>query len=287
MTRLLITGARGAFGPTMVRHFTSLSGFTVFTTDVEKHEEQGYFPCNLLDEDAVRDLLKGTSPDLIIHLAGTVSQDFDLAFKVNVQASRNLLNQVCDLAFRTRVLLTGSASEYGAVKPEDNPIKEIRPLAPVSVYGLTKSWQSIAMSYYVSRGVDVLMARPFNLLGPGLSESLFVGRVQKQLELFKAGSISKIKVGPLGAVRDYVSFDEAAIQFQAIAKFGKSGKVYHVASGIPVSMRELLLKLLGNDGLDFSVVEESPVNSNRKGYDVPSIYADMTATQELLDRLRE
>jgi nucleoside-diphosphate-sugar epimerase len=285
MTRLLITGARGAFGPTMVRHFTSLSGFTVFTTDLSGDEGPGYFPCNLLDESSVRDLMKTASPEAVIHLAGTMSHDINVAHPINVQASLNLLNQVRDVCPSARVILTGSASEYGVVRPEDNPIKESRALAPVSVYGLTKSWQTMALSYFSAQGVDVLMARPFNLLGKGLAESLFGGRVQKQIDAYKAGKISKIQVGTLEAVRDYISFEQAARQYQAILEHGEVGGVYHVASGVPISMHELLKKLLEEAGLGLEVVEVSPVNSNRKGYDVPAIYADISATGRLLDRL--
>lgn len=68
----------------------------------------------------------------------------------------------------------------------------------------------------------------------------------------------------------------------AIAEYGDSGRVYHVASGIPVTMRELLNRYLSIYKLDTSIVQEAPVLSNRSGYDVPVIYADVSKTMQLM-----
>ncbi len=159
-----------------------------------------------------------------------------------MEAARHLLDTAEELAIR--VFLAGSAVEYGGVRPEGNPVREDWILNPVSTYGLPKAWQTQPTGLYASRGVDAVVARIFNLDGPGLSERLFVGRLRRQIEKVLAGRRSAIELGPLSAIRDYVSTDEVAKQIPAIARGAEGGRVCHVASGIPVTMRELLDRYL-------------------------------------------
>lgn len=280
--RVLVIGATGAFGPTVVSRFEKLGDFTVFASGRRCQREGKYVPCDVRIRTQIEELLDQTRPDIIIHLAGTLSSDFDEAVAVNVQASRMLLETVQQRHKNTRVVLMGSAAEYGIVHPEDNPISEMRSLAPVSVYGLTKAWQSQLVSLFAGCGVDVVEARGFNLDGPGLTERLFVGRLQRQIDAVKSGRKQEIEVGNLSSVRDYISFGDAAMQMEAIALYGQSGLIYHVASGVPVSVRDILIRHLFNNGLDTSLVRESEAFSNHVGYDVPMIYADISRTKQLL-----
>ena len=130
----------------------------------------------------------------------------------------------------------GSAAEYGAIRPEDNPVKESQPLNAASVYGLTKVFQTSLMSYYCNRNnMDIVMARTFNLLGRGLSSNLFVGRLLEQVEAFKKGEQPFIELGNLDNYRDYIPIAEAVKNYARIMDFGEAGTVYHVASGKPDS----------------------------------------------------
>ena len=76
--------------------------------------------------------------------------------------------------------------------------------------------------------------------------------------------------------------DDASDQILAIAEHGKSGRVYHVASGKPIKMSDILMRYLSIHKLDVSIVHESAGLSNRTGYDVPEIYADITSTLNLM-----
>lgn len=220
-------------------------------------------------------------PDCIFHLAATFSNDFDTAYAVNVESSRYLLEFLQHSDASSRLVLIGSAAEYGVVEPYENPLKETRRLVPVSVYGVTKAWQTQLAGMYAGKGVDVTIARIFNLYGDNLSEKLFVGRLQKQIDAVKAGKQAKIQLGSLSASRDYLSLAEAAQQLALIAKKGISGEIYHVASGAAITMHELLQRYLAVHRLDMSIVDYAEGNSNRSGYDVPIIYADTSKTAAL------
>lgn len=279
--RVLITGATGALGSVLTSRLRAKpSDFIVFAPGRGNADDS----LDLLDRDQIVRAIKRTRPELILHLAATFSNDFDEAYAINVAAPRHLLEAVEASGRRVRVVLVGSAAEYGAVTPDENPINEDHVLRPVSVYGITKAWQTELAYLHAGHGTDVVVARIFNLAGPNLSERLFVGRLHKQIDEVRRGERTQIEVGPLSAIRDYLSIDDAVSQLLTVADFGEAGKVYHVASGRPVTMRELLIRELVAHGLDESIVIEGTALTNRRGYDVPAIYADMTRTTALLKK---
>jgi nucleoside-diphosphate-sugar epimerase len=282
LKRILITGATGAFGPSVVARFESLEDSIVYTSGRSCTTGGNRYACDMTVASQIELLLNETKPDLIVHLAGSLSQNLDEAIAVNVNATHKLLDLIEKKFLHTRVVLIGSCAEYGAVAPEESPLQETQSVAPVSVYGLTKAWQSMLMKYFMHRGLDIVVARIFNLDGPGLSERLFIGRLERQIAAVCSKRTERIVLGPTSATRDYVSFDAAAVQLEVIARHGKTGEVYHVASGVPTLVRDILERYLAQNGLDMTSVSEAPESSNRVGYDVPVIFADISKTAELL-----
>lgn len=279
--RVLITGAEGALGRALTSRLRKASSDAVLFTPGRCGADDSL---DLLHRDQIQRTIENTCPDLILNLAATFSNDFDEAYAVNVAATRHFLEAIEASGRRVRVVLVGSAAEYGPVMPKENPISEDHVLRPVSVYGLTKAWQTELAYLYAYRGLDVVVARIFNLVGPNLSDHLFVGRLHKQIGEIRRGVRSRIEVGPLSAVRDYLSIDDAVTQLLAVSNYGDAGKVYHIASGQPITMRDLLVRELSAHGLDESIVVEGAALTNRRGYDVPVIYADMTRTNALLEK---
>lgn len=286
MKTVLVTGATGALGQAVVACLHETDKYHVITTN-RHYDDDNNFQLDVRKTQQFTTILNHTKPDLLLHLAATFTNDFDEAYAINVEATRHLLNTVQKMGLNIRIVLIGSAAEYGVVQPEENPIREDHILNPVSIYGLSKAWQTQLARLYASQGVDVVVARIFNLDGIGLGERLFVGRLQKQINEVLAGKKSVIELGSLSATRDYLTTDEAAKQILAIAEYADSGQVYHVASGIPVTMREVLNRYLIINRLNASIVQESALLSNRRGYDVPVIYADVSNTMQLMQLEKE
>lgn len=285
MKSVLVTGGTGALGQALLTCMQKSGGYCGIAAS--RHPAGASdVQLDVRDREQLAAVIKNTEPDVVLHLAATFGNDFDEAYAINVEAARNLLEEVHQSGRPVRVVLIGSAAEYGVVRPEENPVREDRMLAPVSVYGLTKAWQTQLASLYASRGVDVVVARVFNLDGPGLSERLFIGRLQKQIDDVLADRKAVIELGPLGASRDYISTDDAAEQIMAIAAYAEPGRAYHVASGVPVTMREILTRRLAIYKLDASIVREASELTNRVGYDVPVIYADITSTMQIMKKWR-
>lgn len=284
MTCVLVIGASGALGRAVVADLWKREGYLVITAGQQPCALNTipYLPCDVCDPQQLISVLDQTQPDWVLHLAAVFTDNLTEARAVNVEPAQQILEWVRHGKRPTRVILVGSAAEYGVVRPEENPIREDRLLAPVSAYGVSKAWQTQLVGYFAQCGVDVVCARIFNLYGPGMSDRLFAGRLDLQISEVLAGQRSVIEVGPLDAIRDYLDTATAAVQLLAIAHYGCSGEVYHVASGIPLSMREFLKRELASAGLNSIIVREAATLSNHRGYDVPVIYADLAKTRTLL-----
>lgn len=278
----LVTGATGGFGPILVNWLQKNKPGPIWLTGRKTLPVEGYYPCDLTDANSTKELISRIRPSVIFHMAGDFTNKYEFDYSINSLGARNIIEALLADNINARVVLIGSAAEYGIVLPHENPIKENQVLRPVSVYGLTKSFQTQLGVYFAhNSSVEVVIARMFNLLAPGLSERLFVGRVEKQIASYLSGEAREIVVGNLDAQRDYVPVERAIEQLNMIAMRGKSGEVYHVASGKPVIMRQLLQDLLANAGISQSVVKENVGAVGRMGYDVPIVFADMTKTNNL------
>ena len=281
---ILVTGATGGFArffiPKLEEHF---SEEIVATGRAESAGFATYVRCDLADPAEVRRLVISLRPSLIFHLAGSFSGDFNTDLAINALSSKLIFESLLFERIPARTVLIGSAAEYGMISPVSNPITESQPLNPVSVYGITKAIQTQLAKYYAAaHNVDTVIARLFNLIGPGLSERLFVGRVEMLINKYKLGEIGHLELGNLNSLRDYIDFDDAFDQILLIAERGKTGEVYNVGSGKATSMRDLLYKLISNANVPGeTVVEAGTANTGPSRIDVPVIFADLTKTLSL------
>lgn len=261
--KILITGANGFTGRHLRAHLASSELFCVDIQD-----------CDLTNLSQTGELIQRVKPQQIYHLAGSFTNDYATDYLNNVVTSKNLLDSLLQFQPSCRLLLIGSAAEYGI--PKKNPVSEEAPLNPTSVYGLTKAFQTQLMQFYVSHlGLDVVMARTFNLLGKGISNRLFVGRVYEQIEQLKKGTISKITLGDLSSQRDYIEVERAVQYYEKIMKCAPRGEIYNVGSSKSLKISDLLQAVLREHNLDLSsVVEKKGAQSL-----VSEIYSD---TRKLL-----
>jgi len=278
-----VTGANGGFGKVFLPMLRANYKESVIGTGRNKVENSGYISCDLTDESSVASLVKKVSPRIIFHLAGSFTGQFEHDFRVNTLSAKYLFDSILSEKLDTRVVIFGSAAEYGAVHPKNNPIPETFPCRPVSVYGLTKNYQTEMAAFYArTTNLKIVIARVFNLAIPGLSQRLFFGRAEAMIQSYKTGAISQLVFGNLDSERDYVELDSAVKQLLTIAECGVSGEVYNVGSGVPKKIRSILMEMINKVAIPYeAVVELSSEAVGRKGFDVPIIYADTTKTSQL------
>lgn len=280
---VLVTGARGGFARAFIPKLEDSLRNDVLRVIRGAVQLPSEIVCNLSDKGAVEYLIRKTRPKIIYHFAGSFAGDFETDILVNAYSSKWIFDELIRSKLDCRVVLMGSAAEYGLVSETANPVSENQPLKPVSIYGLTKVIQSqIAALYSSMHGVDAVVARVFNLAGEGLSPRLFYGRLLSLINSYKRGEIEKLSFGNLDAVRDYINFDDASTQIIAIANRGIQGEVYNVGSGVPVRIKDLLCRLLDENNIPLDRFESVTEQIKRNG-DVPVIYADIRKVLGLFD----
>lgn len=264
MPRILITGALGFTAQALQELISRDERCTIILTDILPDSSlSGYVPCDLSKpSDALR-LIEKIQPDQIYHLAGAFTNDFKKDYKSNFLSTKSLLDSLLMTRKDTRVLLIGSAAEYGNLTNGLDGISEHQPLSPASIYGLTKVFQSQLMDYYCkNHDLNLVMVRPFNLIGKKISNKLFIGKLYEQILGYQQGKLSKIVVGNLDAERDYLDVHSAVADYHLIMKKGVIGNVYNVGSGQPRKIRDLLDQILKEECIDWSVVEETKYSSS-------------------------
>ena len=258
---VLVTGAEGFIGRHLVLRLRQIGGCELVTTTRKGSAEVP--ACDLCDMDAVTALFRALRPEHIFHCAGSFSNCWEADVDSNVKASRNVLEAVTQSALKTRVMLFGSAAEYGDKLL--GPIPETAPVDPVSIYGLSKAMQTAVMGYYFrEKHVDVVLARTFNLYGEGISPQLFPGRVMHQIAAVKAGRQPKVVVRSIDSSRDYLEIMEAVDAYFRVMQFGNAGEIYNVGSGKPTPVKSLLEELLVESGLSLDDVEVTHAGGSRE-----------------------
>ncbi len=279
--RVLITGASGFTARHLVKLLSDEPRQELYLTGRMTKGGNDIYACDLTEPGSALTLVKRVKPQQIYHLAGSFSNEYETDYKTNVVATKNLLEAIVNLKLDCRVLLVGSAAEYGYVNARDNPINENHPLRPITIYGLTKAYQSKLMHFYHwAHSLDLVMARTFNLLGKGMSERLFVGHVDAQIGQLIRGERTKIVVGNLHSRRDYINVTDAVTHYRTIINQGSAGEIYNVGSGKPIKMLELLATILGQVGLGMEVVEQIGQAAATRN-DVPEVFADISKLRQL------
>ena len=282
MKRILIIGASSATGKGYINNYGYSVGEHFYCDLCDAHENQiknRWYKIDLSNELDVFALIRDIAPDQIYNFAGTFTNDFTTVFKTNVLLPQYILESVFRLNSAARVLLIGSAAEYGRINENDNPINEECALNPQSVYGLSKVFQTSLMKYYFqSKRTDVVMARTFNLLGNNLSDHLFIGRLYKQISDYKEGKISEIILRNIDNKRDYIDIKKAVAAYSIIMNRGIAGEVYNVGSGISIKISDLLNNILHENGLTMDIVK---ITESDDRFDVKDIRANINKLKKI------
>ena len=280
MTRALVTGSTGFTGRHLLRELAS-RGIDVVRASL-RSTQPGVRRLDITSRAAWEDVLTDARPDLVFHLHG-VSEGGDASVLAmhNVAPAAALLAAAEALRSPASILLVGSAAEYG---PRDStePVREDAVLAPTTPLGVAKAAQTrLALHVAAERGVRVVVARPANLVGPGVPETSAPGAFAARLAAVAAGRATSVRTGRLDTARDFVDVRDAVRAYVALARCPRAtGRVVHVSTGRATSMREVLERLMAHFGVRCPVEEESALTSARSR-DVATFAADPALLLEL------
>jgi nucleoside-diphosphate-sugar epimerase len=255
--RLLVTGATGFLGRHVV---AAATGHTVFRmTRALARESQdeiafGASPWTLAE--FIR-AFAICAPDLVFHCAGdTRNWNVRACFEANTVLAAELLKAVAATPRPPRVILIGSASEYGFVPEHSQPVKETRPCMPTTYYGVAKLAQTQLALSAARRGLPVLVVRLFNAVGVGMPSHLALPSFARQI--VRLGSRSALRVGDLSARRDFIDVEEAArLLLELAALRNWPWPLVNLCSGQAYRIGAILDELIAKSGIKVSI-EASP-----------------------------
>jgi len=285
-SRALVTGAAGFVGRYLVRALLD-AGWDVTGTALAP-DVAGADPTirwvygDLRDGTHVEEALRAGAPDLVIHLAAishlpTAAGDPATAWDVNVTATVRLLHALSRAraagVLAPRVLVIGSAEQYGRQDGTVVRLTEAHPLLPRTVYAATKVAQEVAaMQAWRATGLPVIGVRPFNHSGAGQdARFLLPALVARALALREAPVGTPLVLGNTTPVRDFLHVRDVVAAYIALGQHGEPGAVYNVASGVGRSVREVAERILTRVGLHTTLHEDPALV---RPVDVPSLVGD-------------
>ena len=236
--KVVVTGAEGFVGPHVVR-----------TLQAAGHE---VVPLTFRDHDLTVSWPDVGPVDGIVHLAGlsAVGPSFDdpqRYIDVNSTMVTHLFEALVAADAKTRVLVVSSGAVYGS--GEGRPIDEHTRLDITSPYVVSKLLVETQVAYYRRRGIDALVARPFNHIGPGQGPGFIVPDLAARLRALPDGD--ELTTGNLDASRDYTDVRDVARAYLALLELPDPRHgIYNVASGTPHTGHDVLAALcqaLGRD----------------------------------------
>jgi len=251
---ILITGIRGFTGLQLYKTLkekglTSIIGVSQSLFGPGRR----YLPVDLQDTGKVEELLKAVQPDTIYHLVGQIrGENTPDLVRVNVITTVNILEVVSRICPRSKVLIIGSAAEYGP-HPSLKFLREDTPCQPSGSYGLSKKLQTdIALHFHRVRGIHVIIARPFNLLGPNLPNGLVARDLTQRIKNLSPEERT-LPVQGMDSIRDFLDVRDAVSAYIQLMEKGEAGKVYNICSGVGRTIEEVAKQLLVLAGLDKQV----------------------------------
>ncbi|MCL6107177.1 MAG: GDP-mannose 4,6-dehydratase [Actinobacteria bacterium] len=255
--KVLITGITGFAGSHLARYLRS-QGVEIAGIDLQLPAEPDEAEvasltncCNLADTPALLEILKREAPGAIVHLAARAQvagawEDAAAIMEANIVCTQSLMQAVHEAAPGTRVLLISSSEVYGKVADGRMPITEEHPLRPDNPYSVSKAAQElIGLQYFYTFGAPVIIARPFNHIGPGQKGNFVVPAFAGQIAAIENGLREPvIRAGNLDSQRDFTDVRDIVRAYWLLLTEGQPGQVYNIASGRVHRIREILDKLI-------------------------------------------
>lgn len=261
--RVLVTGGGGFVGQWLAKSLLArgdavdLAGLGepprtgVLSRDEWAHVR--WLPLDVQHDEIVDEVIERSRPELVIHLAAvSFPPDADRApattFDVNVLGTVRLLSAIVrHRAAGTLdpiVLIVGTAVQYGRHDAADMPLDESAEQRPLSTYAASKAAQeTVALQVHRATGLRVICTRSFNHSGVGQAPEYLLPSLVARATRIARGEESVLILGN-DVVRDYLHVSDVVRAYLLLGSHGTAGAVYNVASGRPVSVRQLAADVL-------------------------------------------
>ncbi len=248
--QVLVTGADGFIGSHLVELLVregfkvrALSQYNSFNNwgwleDIFCRKDIEVISGDVRDPHFCRHITKGT--DIVFHLAALIAIPYsyiapDSYVDTNVKGTLNICQAALDNGV-SRIIQTSTSEVYGTAQYV--PIDEKHPMQPQSPYSATKiAGDAMAMSFFNTFNLPVIIARPFNTYGPRQSARAVIPTIITQI----ANGARQIKLGDVSPTRDFNYVEDTCRGFLQLARCDQAvGQTVNIGSGNEISIGDTL-----------------------------------------------
>jgi UDP-glucose 4-epimerase len=276
--RILVTGGAGFIGSHVVDAYVA-AGHEVaildnFSTGNEANLNSAaeVHRVDLRDRAGVEKAVASFRPEIVNHHAAQSEvpksvADPGLDAHINIVGGLNLLKASVDHKVRKVIFISTGGALYG--EPDVVPADEGHPVRPLSPYGTSKfSFEQYLGTFKRTFGLEFTVLRYANIYGPRQDFYAEEGRV---VAIFASRMLERKPVtvdGDGEQSRDMLHVGDAATANLAALERG-DGQIFHISTGVAVSVNELFRKLA-----ILTDYQSAPIHGPRRKGDVYRIALD-------------
>lgn len=244
-SRVAVTGVNGFVGRHLARELAT-QGYNVVGVG---HEDDPHV--DVLTDYVAQDLTRGWPEDLeadaVVHLAGFSAVGPSFAdpqryLEQNSAMVTHLGEALLRARSSARVLVVSSGAVYDA--HQGLPLTEESRLGHTSPYVVSKLLVEHQVAYYAGRGLDAVVVRPFNHIGPGQGAGFVVPDLYDAARRSVEGD-RVLRVGDLDTRRDYTDVRDVVRAYRLLLEAETlEHRLFNVCSGLSWSGREVLAELM-------------------------------------------
>lgn len=233
--RVLITGINGFTGTYLSAELCSY-GYDVSGTSRIRNANPQIHALDLINSEAIAQVIEFVRPEIIIHLAGVSfvdNNDISALYAANIVGTRNLLSAAAKPKSPPELVIIPSSSYVYA--PSGEQLNEKSSLDPANEYAISK----LAVEYVAnlwSDKLNIIVTRPFNYTGLGQNNNFLVPKIIYHFQQRK----KFINLGNLDVTRDISDVRTVSSIYRLLIENNPASGIYNICSGRPVSIREII-----------------------------------------------
>jgi nucleoside-diphosphate-sugar epimerase len=284
--KALVTGCAGFIGSTLADRLLA-EGYEVvgidrfsdyYPREIKERNLSGAIghPRFTLIEEDILQMEAFPGVDYVFHLAAQAGvraswgKSFEVYTRDNVQATQHLLECYKNTGIK-KFVYSSSSSVYGDV---ELPMREDRPVQPVSPYGVTKlAAEHLCYLYWKNYGVPTVSLRYFTVYGPRQRPDMGINKFVRAVLNGDAITV----YGDGTQTRDFTYIDDVVEANVLAATSDVRGEVFNIGGGNRISVSDLIGAIEEVTGKG-AIVEHA---GEQKG-DVKDTWADARKAEELL-----